>query len=194
MTYTTGADLKTYLGITTATDDALLTALIASAQAAIDNHTRRTFEAAADTIRYFTVGVDTEGGILLLDRDLCAITSIINNNDGTSPETLLTTQYTTMPRNNTPYWGIRLLTSPGKYWRYTSDAEAGIKITGKWAYSTTPPADIVQACRRLAGYYYKQRDAQVFDVTSIPEQGAMVIPQGIPKDVKLLLDSYVRWM
>lgn len=194
MTYTTVADVKAYLGLKTAVDDALLASLVASAQKAIETHTRRVFESSADSIRYFSPGIDSQGARLLLDRDLCAITSIITNADGTSPVTLTTAQYFTLPRNNTPYWGIEIAQSSSQSWRYSSDVQAGIKITGKWAYSLTAPADIVQACLRLAGYYYRQKDAQVFDTTSIPEQGVMVIPQGIPKDVKLLLEPYVRWM
>jgi hypothetical protein len=66
----------------------------------------------------------------------------------------------------------------------------GVEISGKWAYSTTPPADIEHACIRLVGYYYRQKDAQVFDVTVIPEAGAITIPKGIPDDVKKILLPY----
>ncbi len=192
MSYLTVNDLKAYLNITESTDDNLLVTLIAAAQKAVESHTRRVFEASADAIRYFTVGVDTDGATLLLDRDLCAITSIITNADSTSPITLATTEYFTKPRNHTPYYEIVIAGSSGQSWRYASDAEAGIKVTGKWAYSLTAPADIVQACRRLAGYAYKQRDAQVFDVTAFPDQGQIIIPKGMPQDVKILLAPYIR--
>ena len=192
MTYLAGAELKTYLGISLSSDDPLLTTLIAAAQAGIDSYAHRTFETAADAIRYFDVGADTVGDTLYLDMDLHTITSIITNADGASPITLATTEYFTLPRNGPPYHAIKIAGSSGKYWRYTSDSQAGIKITGKWVYSLVPPADIKMACLRWAGYLYKLRDSQVFDVTSIPEMGQMIIPKGMPQDVKILLDPYIR--
>ncbi len=65
-------------------------------------------------------------------------------------------------------------------------------MTGKWAYSTTPPDDIEHACTRLAAYMYRQKDAQTFDTTAIPDAGVILVPQGIPKDVKMILDHYKK--
>ena len=48
-----------------------------------------------------------------------------------------------------------------------------ISITGRWAWSLTAPPDIAQACARLAAFLYKQRDAQLFDVTAI-EAGTVI--------------------
>lgn len=195
MSYTTSSDLKGYLGmgVDDVADNALLTALIARAQKWIDSYTGRTFEAAADTVHYFTVGLDTAGADLYFDADCCQITSVTNNADNGSNGTAVTTsQYVTLPRNSTPYHGVRLLTSSGVYWRYTHDAEKGIAVTGRWAYSVTAPADIVQACLRLAAYLYRQKDAQVFDVTAQPEMGTLTIPKGMPADVKQILNDYRR--
>ena len=191
MSYLTVNDLRAYLNIEGSVDDGLLSTLVSAAQKAVESYTRRLFEATADTTRYFTVGVDTNGAMLYLDRDLCSITTLTNNADGTG-EVLTTSHYTTVPRNETPYYAIKLLTSAGKYWRYTTSAENGITLAGRWAYSITPPLDIVQATRRLAGYYFKQRDAQVFDVTAMPDMGQILIPKGIPADVKQLLNPYIR--
>uniref|UniRef100_A0A6M3J628 Uncharacterized protein n=1 Tax=viral metagenome TaxID=1070528 RepID=A0A6M3J628_9ZZZZ len=57
-------------------------------------------------------------------------------------------------------------------------------------YIYQPMHQIVQAVKRLAGYLYKQKDSQVFDVTAFPEAGVMEIPQGLPRDVKLLIPMY----
>ena len=77
-------------------------------------------------------------------------------------------------------------------WEFDIDGE--VSVLGAWGYSTSPPDDIVHACIRLAGYYYRQKDAQVFDVTAVPDAGIITIPQGIPADVKLILDKYPRWV
>lgn len=192
MTYITTAELRTYIGATLTTDDSLIASLIASAQAAVDNYTFRTFEASADSTRYFTVGVDTYGRELRLDKDLAAITTIQTNADAGTPTTLATTDYFTKPRNEAPYYAIVLASSSLYSWEYTDDPEGGIKIIGKWAYSVTAPANIKQATLRWAAYMYKQKDAQVFDVVSIPEQGTLIIPKGMPADVKQLLAPYVK--
>lgn len=191
MAYTTTAAVKTYLGITGAGDDALIVILIAAAQAAIDAFCSRTFEASSNTDRSFDVRADVDGRILYLDEDLASINTVKTNADADSPTTLTEdTDYITLPRNITPYHGLKLLGSSDYDWTYTSDPEMGIEISGKWAYSETAPADIVQACYRWSGYLYRQKDSQVFDVTAIPDAGVITIPQGIPADVKALLMPY----
>lgn len=192
MAYTTESAVRSYLGSTSTGDATLLTSLIARAQAAIDTYTQRHFEhSSVAATHYFTVGSDTYGRVLVLDEDLCSITDVITDADGT-PTTIATTEYFTVPRNITPYSEIRLLGSTTKSWTYTDDPENGVYISGKWSYSSSAPDDIVHACVRLAAFYYRQKDAQVFDVTAIPDAGVITMPKGIPADVKLLLDPYRR--
>ena len=192
MAYTTESAVRTYLGITTTGDATLLTSLIARAQAAIDTYTQRTFEhSTTGATRYFTVGEDTYGRILVLDEDLCRIDNVVTDADGT-PTTITSTEYITSPRNIKPYTEIRLLSSTTKSWDYTEDPENGVYITGAWSYSTSAPDDIVHAAVRLSAFYYRQKDAQVFDVTAIPDAGVITMPQGLPKDVKMMLDPYRR--
>lgn len=195
-TYCSAADVKVYLGITGVTDDTLLTNLIARAQKDIEVYTGWVFKCAADTTRHFTVGEDTEGNSLWFDCELCQLAStnpVMNDADGISPIALVRdTDFVTQPRNTIPWYGIKLLTSTSISWEYTVDPETGITVTGRWAYSITPPDDILHACIRLASYFYRQKDSQVFDVTAIPDAGVMTIPQGIPPDVRMILDNYKK--
>jgi len=186
MAYTTAANVKTYLKITGSGDDTLIGDLITRAQKAIESYCGRVFEAASDTTRYFDAVEDVAGRRLWLDKDLCAITSVTNG-DG---DTVSSADYVTQPRNDTPYYALTLVTSSTVSWTYTDDPEDAIAIVGKWAYSTTAPADIVHATIRLASYYYRQKDAQVFGVTSNPEQGQLQIPEGIPRDIRAMLWPY----
>ena len=193
MAYTTVANLRTYLNVDSATDDTLLASLIARAQKAIDSYCGHTFEAAADSTRYYTVGIDTDGDTLYLDEDLCQIGtsgSIITDADATSPVTLTVSEYIFHPRNRTPYHAIELLDTSSNDWTYTNDPHKGISVTGRFAWSVTAPDDIVHACTRLAAYFYKQKDAGVFDTTAIPDAGIIQVPQGIPQDVKIILNNY----
>ncbi len=193
MAYTNVANVKTYAGIKTAEDDDLLHALIDRAQKAIDSYCGRTFEAAADSTRKFTVGIDTDDDMLFFDEDLAQIGtsgSIITDADSASPVTLTISEYIFHPRNRTPYHAVELLDSSSNSWTYTTNPQNGITVTGRWAWSVTAPDDIVHACTRLAAYYFRQKDASVFDVTAIPEAGVIQVPQGMPADVKLILNNY----
>lgn len=191
MAYTTPQAVRAYLGIDGSTDDALIEDMITRAQTAIETYTDRVFESSSQTTHYFEVGKDTDGDYLYFDDDLAAINTVKTNADYGSGYSLTeNTDYITMPRNDTPYYGLKMLGSSAYYWQYTDDPEMGIEVNGNWAYSTSPPADIVHACIRLVGYYYRQKDSQVFDVTAIPEAGVIQTPVGIPADVRKTLDQY----
>jgi hypothetical protein len=169
----------------------LIDLLIVSAQKFIDDYCRRSFEVITDTTRKFDVERDVSGDTLYFDQDICSITTVTNNADGgADSEVVDPTEYVTLPRNITPYHAIRILSSSDKFWTYTDDPENGITVEGGWAFSTMAPDDIKQACIRLAGYYYRQKDAQVFDVTADPMTGMITIPKGLPADVKMILDMY----
>ncbi len=190
MAYLSAADLKSYLGIAVTTDDTLLGQILTRAQAMIDTYTGRTFEAAADSTRYLDAIEDvTDSQTLFLDRDLCAITSITNG-DGVA---VGATEYTTRPRNNTPYYEIVLKNSSNKFWTYDQDPDKAITIVGKWAYSATAPADIVQAMVRLASYIYRQKDnAGDLDRPVIVGNNTTLLPAQLPKDIEMILRPYVR--
>ena len=190
MAYADLATLKAYLDLTVtdAADDALITSLVARAQAAINAYTHRVFEASADTTRYLDADKDVDWAVLRLGADLAAVTSVVNG-DGV---TVTAGQYTTQPRNVTPFRALKLLASSGIGWTYTTDPEGAIAVTGKWAYSATAPADIVQACVRWAAHMYRQKDSSTFETTVYPEAGIIERPVGMPADVRLLLQPYKR--
>jgi hypothetical protein len=191
MSYCTVSDIREYLDIEGGGDDALIDMLIAAAEQAIDRHCNRTFEAISDSTFYIdAVGEHVRGRSLFFDTigDLCDITTVTNG-DGVE---VASDEYVTIPRNETPYYGLRLLNSAGKVWTYAADWESAISIAGKWAYSETAPNDVKQACIRWASYLYRQKDAPVFDTTAIPEAGVITTPQGIPVDVRNLLAPYRR--
>ncbi len=191
MAYTTVGAVKRYLGISESTDDELLSELIAAAaQTAIDGFCRRSFEASADSTRYFHARDDVadSGMVLWLDEDLAQITTVTNG-DGVA---VGTSEYTTIPRNEVPYYKLRILASSSKAWTYTSDPEDAISIAGRWAYSTTAPDDIVQACTRYTAFMYRAKDAPLTDVTAI-EAGTVIRTPGMPADVKSILMPYRKY-
>jgi hypothetical protein len=194
MAYCSLADLKAYLKIDSSNtdDDTLLQAFLDAAQGAIDLDRGRTFEAAADSTRRFDavrdVGKDdgdSYAQTLYLDQDLCQITSITNG-DGT---TVTSSQYVTEPRNDTPYWAIKLKLDSGIVWTYSSTPENAIAITGRWAYSVTAGPAVVQVVKEWAKYMYKKKDAASdFDVLGNVESGAVILAKQMPWHIRLLLN------
>lgn len=183
--------VKLYLGINTTDDDALLTSLIARAQKIIESRTGRVFESSTQEVRYFDgiLDVSDNGRILYLDKDLCAI-DWIKNGDGT---TLKSADYVTIPQSP-PFYEIALLVSSGVVFMYQTDPERAISIRGNWAYSLTPPADIVHATIRLTAWLYRQKDTSAdIDRPLITGDGVTIMPGHLPRDIIDILMYYRRW-
>jgi hypothetical protein len=188
MSYATLAQLKEYGGIGDTADDALLTRLLASAQAMIDAYCHQSFEALADSTRYFDPLCDAGGRTLYVDAPLCAITSVTNG-DGV---VVAPTNYVTEPRNLTPWFALSLKQSSSVLWTYSSSPENSIAIVGRWAHSIAAPADIVQVTIRLAHYLYRQKATSV-DLDRAMSLGAgVLLPAELPRDIKTLLEPYKR--
>lgn len=191
MAYCTLSDLRTYLNkeVTDTADDALLAKCADRATAIIDRMCGRIFAASQDSVRYFDAARDVEGRLLLVRYDLASITSVVNGDGQTIPNTA----YVTEPRASAPYYGIRLLASRGHTWTYTDDPEDAIAVTGRWAYSTTAPDDIAQAAVRLAIYLFRQKDnLGELDRTQVVGNNLTVLPASLPRDVRQLLAAYVK--
>lgn len=195
MAYVTPALLRQYAGIASDADDALLYLLIARAQKAIEEYVGFSFEASADSTRYFDAapvgeGGDVDGRTLVLDTWLYSITTLTNG-DATA---IASTKYVFEPRNGAPYWGITLLRSSGYTWEAQTDddTENAITIVGKWAYSLTAPADVQHACLRLALWYYRQRDNSTDVDRPVLAEGIMIMPAALPRDILDTLEHY-KW-
>lgn len=189
MAYCTATECKTYLGITTATDDALLATLIAAAQAYIDAKLGFSFEASADTEHTFDAVADVDGYALTFDAWCCDIASVTNG-DGT---TVTSSQYVTEPRNSTPFYAIRLKSSASVSWTYSTDPEDAITVDGKWGWSETAGDDIRQACIRLVAWLYRQKDTSAdADRPLLTGDGNIIMPSAFPADVMTYLRPYRR--
>lgn len=204
MAYATVAQLKTYMGGFEDADAALdthLTNLIARVQAAIDRYCHRSFEASADSTRYFDAVKDVGHGdgsvddaeamrTLYLDEDLCAITSITNG-DGA---TIASSKYITLPVNRTPWYAIRLRIDSDVAWTYDTTPEKAIAIVGKWSYSTAAPDDVVHVTLRLTAWIYKQVENYQpgLDRPVVSPDGVMLLPANWPADVLAALQPLRR--
>lgn len=179
-------------------DEARWTNQIARASALIDSFCGRSFEANTTTgssdgyvTRYFDALADVDGMTLYLDKDLCEISTIAN---GDSDATAITTdQYVTEPRNDTPYYGIRLLTSSNVSWTYDDNNENAIAIAGTWAYSKTVPNDVKHALLRTVDWMEKIRTSTPdLDRPVLAGEGNILMPTKLPADVQAILMQFRR--
>jgi len=211
--YTTLAELKIYLDISTGTtgDDDLLERFLTVAQQEIEDITGTVFESSAatrvyksDALRDIPVGSQVTNpslpgggvggfswdwpgsgvrGYRVLKLDRDLLSITTLTNGDTN--TISSTGYWLEPRNDPPYRYIRLRTS--EQWAFETDGE--ISILGVWGKSTAPSASIVQANLELAAYLYKAKDSQIFDVTATPELGIITVPKGFPQHVRVILEQ-----
>ena len=188
MAYAQLADLKRELGIpdNSTGDDPLLQQKITDAQSAIDTFCRRSFEATTAT-RYYSRFYDgLRGYALYLESDLLTVTALTNGNDQVIP--VDGSGYWLEPRNSPPYNIIRLKSS--YVWIFNVDGE--ITVTGTWGYSATAPGAIVEACLKLAKYYYRLKDTNTLDMVATPELAGYKLPRGLPQDVYDMLVPFKR--
>lgn len=169
-------------------DDTLLQALLDAVKQLIDSHTGRLFALSTDTTRHYDARQDVRGSGLYLKEDLCQITSVTNG-DGV---VVAANEYTTTPKNATPYWKITLLGSGGKAWTYTDDPEDAIVIVGRWAYSVTAPNDIKRANIIGAAALYRQSLSGDSDRPIIAGGGTVIQPSQLPATFWTLVNPYVR--
>jgi hypothetical protein len=174
MTYTTATDIRNYMGLHGTDEESLLNVLIGAAQSAIDDYCHRTFEALYDTTRTFAAQYAAQGAFLLLDADLCVLTSVTNG-DGT---TLDPASYVLVTQDP-PYEALRLRPEAGITWQGT------ISVTGRWSYSLSPPASIIQATREYVAFLYRAGDTQ-------GERLRRGVETGLPLHLRQLLAPYQR--
>ena len=185
MAYATSTQVKAYLGLTTSTDDTLIGTLLSAAQTMIERATGQVFE-ASDTTRYFYLDdLDRYSGVLWFTGDLCTLTSVTNG-DGTS---VTVSDVQTLPVNSTPWYGLRINPAVGTFTSGHTTAER-IAITGKWSYSASAPADIVQATIRMTAFLYRARENGGDTDRTVFAGNATLSPQALPVDVQAVVRAY----
>lgn len=189
MSYATLAQAKIELGISGSGDDTILQEKLDAATTVIERETGWVFVAATAT-RYYESDAVADS-VLWVGGDLVSITTLTNgDDDGT---VIVAADYRLLPRNEgPPYFGIKMLVDTITTWEFDIDGE--VSVLGTWGFSASPPDDIVQACVRLAGYYYRVKDAQNYETVSVSDAGVITVPKGIPADVKVILKRYPRYV
>ena len=183
--YATLAQLKTYLGITTTADDALLTDLLTRATASIEQMTRKTFAApAATSMKFGRERMLWDGGwdylLLPSGRYIAQLVSAADGDNAAIPLAEIE-----LPAGDPPY---AVLVRVGARWCGSAQRAT---VTARWGYSINPPDDIVHATIRLAAWLYRQRGtANDPDRPTVADHGLVLLPSALPEDVRAILERY----
>lgn len=194
MAYISAAELRAYIGATSTADDTQLGFAATRGQSAIETYTNRIFECPADTTRKYNAldiryggNVDAFTNTLQLDFDLCQLTSIVNGNGDNVPTNVVVLQ----PANFTPAYAIKIQMNTAYVWTYTGTPDIAISITGRFAYSITPPSDIIAACLRMSAYLYRSREGTPdSDRALLSTDGVILQAPRMPSDVQQMLEPY----
>ncbi len=177
------ADVKTYLGITETTTDAVLTALIANASTLIESYCNRVFLTAT-----YTETRNGGGGpkLLLLNAPITAVSSVTVEGyavpaapDAISPGYLFDQQV--------------LYIRPGGNPCEFNRGIQNVTVSYTAGFATVPP-DVNQACVELIASKYAKRNR--IDKKSETLGTAQTIGfdlSDMPLSVKTALSSYRRW-
>lgn len=172
---TTLANVKSWLGLTSSTDDALLSRLITAASAYIEQWTNRHFLS-----QQFSEVRDGTGGQVLMfaDYPVTAVTSVSVNGQSISPS---------------PSFGQS---------GYSFTATA-LRLTGRWfdqglgnvqltytaGYASVPP-EIEQACIELVALRYKERDRIGHQSKSLAGETVTFMIKDFPDSVRTILGNW----
>jgi hypothetical protein len=179
--------------------DAVLDDMIETASREIDAFLGRepgTFYVTADSTRYF----DGCGGLDLWVDELAALpTTIAVAESGVTDDatgtggtytTWAVTDYYMWPQNalakGMPFMKVVLMPLTGSKSQWYSYPR-GVKMTGKFGFSTTVPPEIKKACNVQCTRYFKRAQQAFADAGAIVELGQMTYVKKLDPDVENIL-------
>lgn len=182
MAYTTIANFKTWANWTGNDEDTLLTTLLGIAEDLVDDYTGTIFEVSAASNKTYSrmpglpdhMNKFSDDGRILYFHDWLATATGVTITD--SPTV------TYLPEDGAPYWGC--IKTDGS-WAYPT-----VTVNGKWGYSETAPTPIIVAVWMLMKWLYDRRDSQQGEAVVITPEGRVILAEGLPSDVCLILDKY----
>lgn len=160
--YITRAELKSYMGLETSTDDTLVDDAISSASREIERHTNRQFnDAEAASARLY---VAKKCGVLAVDDFWTTAGFILEidvNGDGTWT-TVPASEYQLSPLNRMlngvpwVYWKIEMVGTTSLPVR----RKASVRVTAQWGWEAVPP-DVKQAVKIHASDTFQLKDSRM---------------------------------
>ena len=194
--YSTLAEVKARLGITDATDDAILNAVLEGVSRWIDALCGRRFYGVTQTRHY-----SPEFPNLLFIDDLTSVTTLKTDEDGDRvyERTWATTDFDLLPFNAAlesqvqPF--TRIETTPKGLYTFPVGLRKSVEITGIFGFvsgaSSTAPPMVKEACLLQSERVFKRKDA-IFGVIGSAELGQLMVIPRLDPDVRLMLQPFVK--
>jgi hypothetical protein len=193
MSYATLAELKDWIDVTDAVDDAQLQMSLDSATSVIDSMCGRTFALQTDVVKlYWPRSTDVVEVV-----DLISATSIKSDSHGdrTYATTLEPTDYELLPYHDASglpsvrYQEVHIWPTSSK----SFSTGRQVQITGDFGYveSGGAPASVKQACLILASRYWKRHETPL-GVLGVTDVGQFERLSKEDPDVRALLTVYMR--
>lgn len=188
--YVTLANFKEYAvpeAGTDTDDDALIEIIIEGVSRYIDGQTGRWFYGSTET-HYFDVPSSRR---LMFDDDLISVDTLKNGN----ATEIAAAEYNLLPKNKTPYYGLKLKEGSTVAWYPDSDNnyEYVISLEGSWGYSATAPKDIEHACLEIAKSAYHRRKGENMDsVARVTAGGVLISPRDVSSYAMAVMSKYRR--
>lgn len=189
--YASTALLKARLGISDATDDTILAAVLTGVSRMIDQYCGRWFYVPDNDETYYFTAEFTD---VLYPGDIVSVTTLQTDQDGdrTYETTWGSDDYDLEPFNaatyGKPYTEIRV--SPNGSYSFPTVAK-GVKLVGKRGWPSVP-GPISEAYLLQSERLFKRKDA-IFGVMGAAEMGQGIAIAKFDPDVKLLLDMYCKF-
>lgn len=198
--YATVEDVKAELGVDTPLDDSydgVLARIITQVSRLVDRVTGRepgAYAVEEDSVRYFDGRASTE----LWIGELATVPSevaVAVMGDPTTYTVWDAADVVCWPYNaeaeGRPY--LRLDIAPGSRHLSWLAGRRGIRITGRFGYSTVVPGDIERAVIIQAVRSFKRAQQAYQDVGAISELGQLRYVKALDPDVQLIVDAYRRF-
>lgn len=174
MAFATLAQVKEWLGITGAADDALLTRMLDAATASMERYMARTILSAS----YTETRSGTGGNALTLrNRPISAVSSVTVNGTAWAASDGRSTGYV--------FDGETLFAIGNIFAR----ASQNVVVTYTAGYATVP-ADLEQACIELVGAKYKERDRIGIQSKGLAGESISYIVKEFPDSVMAAMAQY----
>lgn len=128
----------------------------------------------------------------MVDEDLLTITTLTNGDDNT----IASTEYHLVPKNDPPYNEIRLTKTTTERWELDSggDDEFVIDVAGTWGYMTAHTDDIREACLMITQSFVKRRFGEnVSGIAKVTAAGVVITPQDVPSAAADIINIYKKW-
>lgn len=190
-TYVTLANLKTRLGITAATDDALLTQIVDETNQWIESYTGRVLAPIGSTTYLFDgYGLSTPYLISLGRLGARAVTLLESGTDGVSFSTIGATRYLLLPRAQ----DRALSGEPGYYIHMTDGYRlpygyGNIRITMTAGFEAIPD-DVRGVAIAIATRAWHGRQSGQTDIVGSDLTGEPIVTKIVAPEFKRTLDRY----